>query len=420
MKTRNSILLFSFYLFTISLFLDRIINAYSAGIFILALVTITYGSLKSKIQLFKTRKAIWFMFGFAGMLVLSAFISEDHHAAAQLLQRRIPLILFPLSIGLIELNEEMREKILTGFAKIVAFVCFLTFLYALFRFSKTSDHSWLYNDGLSYLTGQQSIYTSVVVNISIYIFGYYLFFRSLSPGIKTLYTLSLIFLLVISYLLASRNMMLILYVSILIFSFYIIIKRRKYLEGLTLVLGMVIAGFLIFKFFPKTINRFRELRITHFNYENKAKESHYNMDLTSDQWNGANFRLAAWPCGWQVFKENPIVGVGLGDKKNELFKVYEEKKFHFALSTRKNVHNNYLDILLSTGIIGFLLFFGGWILFPMITAIKKKDGLAIVIFLTIDLAMLTENYFDRSLGAALFAFFICFFLTANKKTNEPI
>src|SRR5687768_6728408 len=102
MKNRESILLFSFYLFIASLFLDRIINAYTAGIFVVALATLTYGSLKRKVELLKERKAIWFMLGFAAMLAISAFTSQDHQTASQFLLRRIPLIIFPFTIGLIE------------------------------------------------------------------------------------------------------------------------------------------------------------------------------------------------------------------------------------------------------------------------------------------------------------------------------
>ena len=82
-------------------------------------------------------------------------------------------------------------------------------------------------------------------------------------------------------------------------------------------MGMIIMGFLVFKFFPKTINRFRELAYTQFNFQSQAKESHYAGELSPDQWNGANFRLAAWQCGWLLFKEHPLTGVDLGDKEDD-------------------------------------------------------------------------------------------------------
>ena len=34
--------------------------------------------------------------------------------------------------------------------------------------------------------------------------------------------------------------------------------------------------------------------------QSMGKESHYNMEVTADQWNGANLRMAAWRCGWKA------------------------------------------------------------------------------------------------------------------------
>ena len=358
------------------------------------------------------------MLTFAVALLISFLLSDNQTAGIRFLELRLPLILFPLSIGLMQMTKELRNKILLGTAIIVSVSCLASLLFAIFQYWQKNNAAWLYNDALSYLIRQQSIYTSLLVNISIYIFSYHLLYSRSLQGYKLLLGLGIFFLFIISYLLASRNMMLILYTTTIIFCFFFILKKKKYLEGATLLMSLVIAGFLIFKFFPKTINRFKELAFTQFNFQSQAKESHYADTLTPDQWNGANFRLAAWQCGWQLFKEHPLTGVGLGDKKDELFKVYEQKQFHFAITTKKNVHNNYLDILFSMGVAGFLLFLSGWILLPFVQFIRNRDGLAFLILITFTLAMLTENYFDRSIGAMLFGFFVTFLLSSNNKRTD--
>ncbi len=135
------------------------------------------------------------------------------------------------------------------------------------------------------------------------------------------------------------------------------------------------------------------------------------MEVTGEQWNGANFRLAAWRFWWELFKGNPIIGVGIGDKYEALIKKYEEKDFQFAIVTKKNVHNNYLDILYSMGIIGLLVFLIAWIISPVIYARQQQDYLTILIIITFATAWITEIYFDRSLGGMLTGFFISFLLT---------
>jgi len=204
--------------------------------------------------------------------------------------------------------------------------------------------------------------------------------------------------------------MLVLYLFTVGFAFYYIFKQKKYLEGATLIVGLLLGVFMIFKFFPKTINRYKELVYTGFDYKNMGKESHYNMEVTKDQWNGANFRMAAWRCGWELFLSSPLKGVDIGDKRDVLMDKYREKDFQFALKTQKNVHNNYLDILYSMGLIGLTCFLVGWVILPLMFAKRFKDWLSILIILTFAIAWVTEIYFDRSLGGMLTGFFIPFLL----------
>jgi O-antigen ligase len=418
MKRRDIIITSLFLLFIASFFLSFFVSLKVILMGLLVLFAITQGSIKQKLHLFKERKYLWFMLAFALWLVASFFLSENHSDGLRSLQLRLPLILFPLSIGLMQLTKQLRDTILLGIAIIVSVSCLASLGWSIHRYMQENNSAWLYNDALSYLIGQQSIYTSLFVNISIYVFTYHLLYARLSQGYKFLLVLGIIFLFVISYLLASRNMMLILYISTIFFSFYFILTKKKYLGSVALLIGIIITGFLVFTFFPKTINRFRELAYTQFNFQSQAKESHYAVELTPDQWNGANFRLAAWQCGWQLFKEHPITGVDLGDKEDELLRVYTQKEFQFAIATRKNVHNNYLDILFSMGVAGLILFLTGWISLPLFQAIRSRDGLTLIILITLCLAMVTENYFDRSVGAMVFGFFVPFLLTPSSKSSN--
>jgi O-antigen ligase len=389
------------------------------------LFALLYNSPNQKLTFLKERKYSWFMLAFAVLLFASFLFSANRTDGMRALQLRLPLFLFPISLGLIRLNKEQRNKILLGCSVIVTAACLVSLACAVLRYRQTNNTAWLYNDALTLFIGQQSIYTSLLVNISIYVYAWHLFYAPFRRKFKILLAAGIAVLFIVSYLLASRNMMLILYTVSAIFSFYVILNKKKYLQGLSLLLGIIIAVMLVFRFFPQTINRFRELAFTQFDFQSQAKESHYAGELTPDQWNGANFRLAAWQCGWQLFKERPLVGVGLGDKRDELNRVYAEKQFHFAINTKKNVHNNYLDILFSTGVAGLFLFLTGWIILPFIVVIRNRDGLAFIVFLTLALAMITENYFDRSIGAILFPFFVTYMLTSastslNRATTSPV
>lgn len=406
-KEKILFVLILFFLTTLFLPWLKLVNVIAAAC--LCIYSFSLSPLKEKWRVFKERKYILWMALFIVMVVISVFLSSDFRRGLRYLDPRLPLIYFPVSIGLLELRKEFKRKVLLGFAWLTTFMVLLCLCWAIHRSDFFRHPEFLYNDALTAILAQQSIYISLLVNLSIYIFGYHIFYKT--NKYKGWWVLAVLFLYVMSYLLASRNQMVVLYITTIGFAFYYIFKERKYLEGLTLVMGLFLGVFMIYKFFPKTFNRYKELAYTQFNYQSMGKESHYNMAVTKDQWNGANFRMAAWRCGWELFLSSPIKGVDIGDKKDVLFDKYREKRFEFALQTKKNVHNNYLDILYSMGIIGLTLFLIAWVILPLMYAKKNKDWLSTLIILTFVIAWITEIYFDRSLGGMLTGFFIPFLLT---------
>jgi O-antigen ligase len=365
--------------------------------------------LKQKWQLLKKRKWLQWMFLFFGMIAVSVLLSSNFHKGLRYLDPRLPLLYFPIGVGLLELRKDFKEKVLLGFAWLTTAIVFFCLCWSVNRSQFFQKPEFLYNDALTEVLGQQSIYISLLVNLSIYIFSYYILYK------KTKYrwwmTGAVLFLFAMSYLLASRITMVVLYTTIIAFAFYYILNRKKYREGITLLVGLFLGVFIIFKFFPKTFNRFKELEYPQFDYQGMGGESHYNMQVAESQWNGVNLRMAVWRCGWELFLANPIKGTDIGDKKDELMEKYREKKFRFALETGKNVHSNYLDILYSMGIIGLGLFLIGWITLPLVYARRADDWLSVLIILTFAAAWVTEIYFDRSLGGMLTGFFIPFLFT---------
>ena len=407
MTKKEKILLITILLFVGTLFFPNfpIITAISSVSFVFT--CIFYNSWKEKIQLLKERKYIWWMLAFFILILLSILISDNKRAGFRYLDPRLPLLGFPLVLGLVYIRQQVKERILLAIAIFITIACSICLLYSLYYFIGSNNPSLLYNDSFTALTGQQSIYISLLVNISIYIFSFFLFARK--PGSaksQALLLVAIIYLFGVSYLLASRNMMLVLYLSTFLFCAWYIFKKKKYVPGFILLVGLSAVILLAFIFFPKTINRFKELAYTQFNYQHIGPESHYNDTVQPGQWNGANFRLAAWKCGWELFKRQPLIGVGLGDKKSRLSEIYQEKKFHFAIQSNKNVHSTYLDILFSMGITGFFFFIVAWIILPLVNNAVKKDWLSFIIISCLAIAMVTEVYLDRSLGGMLLGFFV--------------
>ena len=416
MTTKEKVLYGFILFFLVAIFFPRlqILNIIATAS--LVIYSFSLSSFKEKWNAIKERRHLQVMLVFFLMILLSAVFSENGKEALRFIDPRTPLLYFPLTIGVLPLDAKFRHKVLVSFAIITTAISFFCLGWNVYQAIVQNNTALLYNDSLTHVIGHQSIYISLLVNISIFIFAREIFFYR--SKYKSLMVVAIIFLLGISYLLASRTMMGLLFIITVIFIIYFITKRKKYLEGMVLFIALIIGVFMVNKFIPQTFNRFKELTYTRFDYKNQGAESHYNMEVTADQWNGANFRLAAWACGWELFKENPFTGVGIGDKYDALIKKYEEKDFQFAIQTKKNVHNNYLDILYSMGIIGFVVFLTAWVILPLIYARQHRDYLAILIIISFAVAWITEIYFDRSFGGMLTGFFFSFLLTYKLKSDH--
>ncbi|RIJ34027.1 O-antigen ligase family protein [Pontibacter oryzae] len=406
-------ILISLFFFTLLVSWLRVANVViTAGITIYSYVAFP---MSEKLSLLKKRKGVQAMIFFSVLILVSFALSYNLSQGINYLTLRLPLVIFPVSLGLLQLSATFKEKALLTFAYITTLVCVLCFGYALYNYFILGRADAMYNDNLTLLIGHQSVYVALLVNFAIYIFLYLLLFRKVSfrAGVFC----SILFLTGISYLLGSRINLAILLVMCVGISIYYILNKKLFVHGVALFIALVVGAFIVFKAEPLMLNRYKELAYSKFEYDHIGTESHYFMELTPDQWNGTNFRLAAWNCGWELFKENPLIGVGLGDKKEELIQKYKQKDFYFAIETNKNVHNNYLDILYSMGLIGFAFFLLAWVIFPLIEAVKYHDILALMMLITLALAWVTEIYFDRSVGGMISGFFVVFLLT-DKKNAE--
>lgn len=403
-----------FFLFTLFFPKPAILTIIGAAA--LVLYGILYQPWREKMKAIRERPHLKGMLLFFLVIVISVLLSDNTNKAFSFLDPRLSLFYFPLAIGTLSLRKQFRDRVLLGFAWLTTAVGLFCLVFGLNRSGWLQNPALLYNDSLTEPLGQQSIYIALLVNFSIYIFGYFILIRP--ARYKWAMVAATLFLFAFSYLLASRIMMGTLYVVTIGFALFYILSRKNFRTGILVLFLLAAGAFLSLKFFPQTLNRFRELTHTKFDFKSTGRESHYNMAFDSTQWNGANFRMAAWQCGWELFRAHPVMGVHIGDKRDALFEVYRKKNFQFALQTNKNVHNNYLDILYSMGLIGLLAFLTGWIFLPLLLALKKRDGLTALVIMTFAAAWITENYFDRNLGGMLTGFFIPFLLTIYGKGQE--
>jgi len=410
-------------------------NFFTGGLFLFCWF---YNKSTDKRRALTHRKEIVLMLLFYCLHIISAFLSHNGQEAFKMLVLRVPLLVFPLSLGLLFIRAALKDRIIQAYAAVVSLGALVCVVYAWIRYARTGDGVYLYNDSLTEALNIQSSYYALMVVLAVAGFIYLLGKGYFSGGQGVYVRGIIVLLLIFHFMLASRISIFILYTGLLIVLGSHIIRHRKtalarnrserfvrrtdigdmrklgyFLDKtnsriLWLVIALAAGLGLCMKVLPKTMNRFRELEYPSYSFTSVAPESHYNGTLTPDQWNGANIRLAIWKCGWGVAQKHWLTGVQLGDKQDSLMEMYRKKGFTFALERKRNMHNNYLDIFCSFGMVGIALFLLGYLVIPLWKAARMKDMLGLALLLAMVVSMSVEVYFDRSLGCLLMGFFFSF------------
>ncbi|QAA82192.1 hypothetical protein EI546_10860 [Aequorivita sp. H23M31] len=106
-------------------------------------------------------------------------------------------------------------------------------------------------------------------------------------------------------------------------------------------------------------------------------------------------------------RENWIFGVGTGDRQALYDVTYSKGGFQIALDNEYNAHNQYLEFLVSNGILGVLVY-----ILVLATFIRKTRlrGEALSFFVIIALFSFSETIFGLAKGVFIFAFFYSFYV----------
>jgi O-antigen ligase len=115
-------------------------------------------------------------------------------------------------------------------------------------------------------------------------------------------------------------------------------------------------------------------------------------------------RVPIWRASLNVIKRNLIFGAGAGDASYELQKEYLSEGYSEMYYNNLNAHDQYLEILLSTGLIGLIIFIS--IISYMVYLAKRQRNLVYGLFILIVLIFfLFESILNRIAGVTFFSLF---------------
>lgn len=139
-------------------------------------------------------------------------------------------------------------------------------------------------------------------------------------------------------------------------------------------------------------------------------------------------RLEMWQASWQIFLNNPLVGVGWGNFQSQAEMLVRQGIRNPSAAKWPHPHNQFLSSLASGGVVGFIATLAVFmvpigIFAHVIRDLRQSDvtkrlalaGLVMVISFAI--FNLSESFLERSRTLGFFVFYLGFFVAAVKKDS---
>jgi hypothetical protein len=120
-------------------------------------------------------------------------------------------------------------------------------------------------------------------------------------------------------------------------------------------------------------------------------------------------RLEFWKAALGIIKENILLGVGTGDVNSAFLAQYEKTNSPLDAHNRLRAHNQYLEITVALGLVGFLAFVF-CLLYPVWINRKNLSYFYAAFFIIALTSMITEDTLETQAGVTFFALFNTFLL----------
>jgi len=141
-----------------------------------------------------------------------------------------------------------------------------------------------------------------------------------------------------------------------------------------------------------------------------------NENISS--YSGLSFRTKIWKNSIFVFQESSVFGHGLYLSQSKLMNQYTKTNFRRGYIYNLNTHNQYLQTLIDTGLIGLTL-----LIFMLVFPIRdiRNTPISELLFTVIILvSLIPESFFLRQYGVLFYSFFSCIFQVSREQLATKI
>ena len=361
--------------------------------FVLLFVNWLFESNVSEKLLFLKSKYLLLFVSFYLLYLVGMLWTENASFGWLDLTEKLSILIFPLIAPRLEANldKEKLSKILIAFVTgcfIATLVCITHACYMWFNYSE----NYFYYTKLSVILHPTYFSMYLLFAITVLLWKFILTIKN--KKIKILNILLIVWFCVFIVLLQSKAGIIVAAVMFIIYAIVLMIQKRNYFQIL-FTLIFIFTGYYFANRFVITSNNSRI-------YNAKCNILERKIDTVTTE--SSQVRILVWTASLKVIENHLLRGVGTGDIKDELDKMYVKMNMTGAHNEHLNAHNQYLQSAISLGILG-LISIVAIFLFPFIYSIKEKKYLYTFFLIIFGLNIFVESMLETQAGIMFYAFF---------------
>jgi O-antigen ligase len=367
---------------------------YSKYFLSVSMILLLFGAVlfRRKAFIFRLRGPFLWTGGMVGLVIISILYSENFSSWFHHFKMKLPFVVLPLAFfNLPRIDRRNYYNLHYFFSLLVFLVAIPAVIYYFIHFSEMQEaigRGKSFPLPIPHVQFGYFLAFGICCTIILYRSGHIWKWKWERKGQMVLIVLSVMVL----HLLAIRTGIILFYITLAGLSFLLLIKEKKW-KPLALVLLLLV-------FIPTA---------SYFAIPSFKQKVHYmSWDIGKHSLGeGANYsdseRIGSIQVGWEIWRDNPLVGVGFGDIKDQCI-----ERYRAVFGPEKYVlypHNQYLFIAVAAGIIG-LFFFLIVFLFPYYFWRNTLDPLLVTLGIMVGFAFLIDNVLERSVSVGFYAFFL--------------
>lgn len=362
--------------------------------------------LKKPFLIFFKEKAYVAVTGIFFLYLLSSFYSENLSSAIDSLRIKLPFLGLPVAFAYMKPLSKGKYHLLLYYFFYILFFSAIGIL-GIYLFD-TNSFSKGYLQAQVLPTPIDHIRYSLMITFSIFI-GLYLYRKNFfvkHNWEKHILLIGVGFLILFLHILSVRSGLVTFYLSALYLSVLFFYKKRSWKKFSLFILTAITLISLAYYTIPTFHNR--------INYS-RYDISLYLHGYTPPQYSDAR-RFTSIHAGILVGNTNPLLGVGVGDIKNEIDHVYETEYPHFQHKDRLMPHNQFIMVYATCGIIGLIIFIVS-ILYPVLYKKSYRHILYTIFNIIIIASFFAEATIEGQIGSAFYTIFVLLGLQQIKSEN---